>query len=202
MDLIFLFATETTGGEGGTSWWFTAGGVTALIASIVGNVILLWREARRARKDGQEADKRHRRDTVEEYEVLLRKSERSSARHETQILALQRSAAILAERCAECDSDMERVFGFMRLLHGAAIRMSEDIVALGGKAEEIPPLPRMPKKRYPEAEFMDRTVSQFNRAGRAADAGDSVNTDAIQPQSPIPSSAPPMKEPAGEDPDG
>jgi adenine-specific DNA methylase len=168
---FMLFAA----GESGPSLigWLVGGGAITFIASVVTNIILLWRERRNAKKES-------RRDTIDEYEVLLRKKDteyesisqrldKVISRHETEILSLEKIVHVLSERCNECDVDMESMVGAMRIMHGTATRMAGAIKAMGGECELVPDLPRRPKRRYPDAEFLSRTVSQSGAAGRAAD---------------------------------
>lgn len=138
--------------------WFTAAFVTSLLANLGQFALILHRILTE-----------QRRGIVGEYEALLAKNERMTARHETEILALNRVVAHLGQRCNDCDVDMERMYGFMRLLHGVATRLSDGLEATGGEPESVPRMPPAPKRQYPNAEFMYRTAEQHIAAGRAAD---------------------------------
>lgn len=195
------FSTPLFADWGGFGGWLLAGGAAAivlLIASLTTNVIqfMTW---------WKNASKERRTDTVGEYEALLRKcqveidlmwkrQDKASARHETEINSLQAVVAILSERCNDCDVDMEGMYGVVRVLHGIATRQAASQKNAGLPYEEVPPMPRKPQRRYPDAQFLQKTVSQFTGISKAAD---SIPAGAVA----LPDT-PPQEERKGEDPGG
>lgn len=153
LDLL-MFASGDSDSQG----WLTSALVASLITNL-GQLIVTVATVMRQK----------RRDTVGEYELLLRRHERMVDRHETEIDSLNRMVAVLSQRCSECDTEAERMYSFIRILHGLATRQAEAIAELGGHMEPVPKLPPLPKRKYPEADFLQRTAAQIAASGRAAD---------------------------------
>lgn len=177
--MLMLFAKETdTGG------WLTGALIASLLANLGQLVVTIATVLRQKRKDA-----------VAEYETLLRKHERMVDRHETEIDSLQRMVAVLSQRCSECDAEAERMYSFIRIMHGLASRQVDAIRELGGHVEPVPKLPPMPKRKYPEADFLQRTAAQIVTSGKAADSSLHHGLE-------VPKDDAPEEEKANEDPAG